>query len=142
MPLADCRTGCNGPLEEISMKKTTVYPAGSLLSAWAAYGQEVAVDWASKKITSQPSSVEKDMMVNIRVDNVNDLMFTYSISYVLKPLTISDFDSIAKAFSIAGKAAAGEAVSACDFSDVLLSQKALTDAEAAFLKAPATNKGC
>ncbi len=108
----------------------------------AAFGQEVAVDWATKKVTSQPSTIEKNTMATVRIDNVNDLMFTYSISYQLKPLAISDFDTIAKAFSIAGKAAAGEAVSSCDFSDVLASQRALTDAEAAFLQSPATASGC
>jgi hypothetical protein len=113
-----------------------------VFSACASYGQEVAVDWAAKKITSQPSSTEKDSMATVRVDNVNDLMFTYSISYQLKPLQISDFDSIAKAFSVAGKAAAAESVSACDFSDVLASQKALTDAESVLVNAPGTNQGC
>ncbi len=112
--------------------------------AWNLFGQDIIVDWASKKITSQPSSVEKDVMANMRVDNINDLMFTYSISYQLKPLAISDFDNIGKAFSIAGRAAgaAGEAVSTCDFSDVLASQKALTDAEDAFVKTPSTKSGC
>jgi hypothetical protein len=106
-----------------------------------ATGQEVVVDWASKKVTSQPSTVEKATKATVRIDNVNDLMFTYSISYQLKPAEISDFDSIAKAFSIAGKAAAGEAV-ACDFSVVLASMKAFSDAEDAFHNLPATNKGC
>jgi hypothetical protein len=102
--------------------------------------QDVVVDWAAKKLSSQPTSVEKNTQANVRVNNVNDLMFTYSISYQLKPLAISDFDTIAKAFSIAGAAAksGGEAVNACDISEVLSSQKALTDAETAFLNLPAT----
>jgi hypothetical protein len=106
-----------------------------------ANAQEVVVDWASKKVTSQPSTVEKATKATVRVDNVNDLMFTYSISYQLKPAEISDFDAIAKAFSIAGKAAAGEAVS-CDFSLVLASMKSFSDAGDAFHNLPATNKGC
>jgi hypothetical protein len=106
-----------------------------------ASGQEVVVDWATKKITSQPSTVEKATRATVRIDNVNDLMFTYSISYQVKPAAISDFDAIAKAFSIAGKAAAGEAV-ACDFSGVLAAMKALSDAQTTFLNLPATNKGC
>ena len=122
------------------MKRTAECIAYLILSAWTACAQDVIVDWAAKKVNSQPSSVEKNMRVTVRVDNVNDFMFTYSISYTLKPLTISDFDTIAKAFSIAGKAP-GEAVG-CNFSDVFATQKALTDAERAFLRAPATNTGC
>ena len=105
-----------------------------------ANAQQVVVDWASKAITSQPATVEKATKATVRIDNVNDLMFTYSISYQLKPAQISDFDAVAKAFSIAGKAA-GEAVS-CDFSSVLVSMKDFTDAEEAFHNLPATNKGC
>lgn len=107
-----------------------------------ALGQEVDVDWAVKKITYQPSTIEKDTMATVRIANVNDFMFTYSTSYQLKALAISDFDTIAKAFSIAGGKTAGEAVSSCDFSDVLASQQALRDAEAAFLQTPATGSGC
>ncbi len=113
------------------------------LAGCTAFGQKVTVDWPTKKITSQPSRVEKDTMATVEVDQVNDLMYTYSISYQLKPLTISDFTSIANAFSIAaGKAPAGESAAACDFSDVLNSQKALADAESAFLQTPATNPEC
>ena len=129
-----------------SRRRTTVRVSLTLAALVVTFvgiatGQEVVVDWASKKITSQPSTVEKTTKAAVRVDNVNDLMFTYSISYQLKPAAISDFDSIAKAFSIAGKAAAGEAVP-CDFSVVLASTKAFSDAEDAFHNLPATNKGC
>jgi hypothetical protein len=103
--------------------------------------QQVTVDWPTKKITSQPTSVEKQTNATVRVDNVNDLMYTYSVSYSLKPLTISDFDTIGKAFGIATKAAAGEAAP-CDFAAVLTAEKAFTDAEASFMNLPSTNTGC
>lgn len=123
------------------MRKLLSLIAFSLLLVRISYGQDVVVDWAAKKVTSQPSSVEKNTTATVQVNNVNDMMFTYSISFQLKPLQASDFDAIAKAFSIAGKAAAGEAVT-CDISKVLASQKALADAEAEFLNMPATNQGC
>jgi hypothetical protein len=103
--------------------------------------QDIVVNWPAKKLTSQPVSVEQAHSANIRVDDVNDLMFTYSISYQLKPLAVSDFDTIAKAFSIAGAAAAGERAG-CDISKVLAAIKALVDAEVEFLNQPATNAGC
>ena len=49
----------------------------------AGHAQEVVVDWASKKVTSQPSTVEKNTKATVRIDNVNDMMFTYSISHML-----------------------------------------------------------
>jgi hypothetical protein len=111
----------------------------------SAYAQEVAVDWAAKKITSQPSFVEKATKADVRIENVNDLMFTYSVSFQLKPLPISDFDTIAKAFSIAGgaaKAAGESATTDCDIKNLLAAVKAMSDAEAALVRQPATNSGC
>jgi len=123
------------------MRTPVMVVAMSVVWAVVAQGQQVVVDWAAKKVTSQPGTIEQKTKATVRLDNVNDMMFTYSISYQVKPAPISDFDSIARAFSIAGKAAAGEAVS-CDFSGVLASVKALVDAENDFHKLPATNKGC
>ncbi|MGC4052789.1 MAG: hypothetical protein QM757_25950 [Paludibaculum sp.] len=126
------------------MTKTVFCAMCILVSGGAAMAQDVVVDWSAKKVTSQPSSVEKNMKVNVRVDQVNDLMFTYSISYTLKPLDIADFNAIGKAFTLAGGAAkaAGEAANVCNYADVLATQEALRDAEAEFVKTPATEKGC
>jgi hypothetical protein len=112
-----------------------------LVVASTVHAQEVVVDWAAKKVTSQPSSVETSTKASVRVENINDIMFTYSISYQLKSLAVQDFDAIAKAFSIAGLAAPAEAAS-CNISEVLSSLKALTDAEMALVNEPSTDKGC
>lgn len=108
----------------------------------SAYSQQVIVDWAAKKVTSQPTTVETPTKASMLINFINDMMFSYSISYQLKPAPISDFDAIAKAFGIAGKAAGESATSECDFSDVTDTLKALSDAETAFRNTPSTSQGC
>lgn len=105
--------------------------------------QQVTVDWAAKKVTSQPSTIEKETSATVRLDNVNDLMFTYSISYQLKPVPISDFDSIAKLFVVAGKAA-GEAATDCktEAGKIVELISKLKESDQAFRNQPATNAGC
>jgi hypothetical protein len=106
---------------------------------------EVVVDWSAKKVTSPPGNINNNVKAKVRLDNVNDLMFTYPISYQLVPLQISDFDSIAKAFALAGASATkgGEAATTdCDFSKVDAAFKDLTDAQTTFLALPTVGSGC
>lgn len=108
-----------------------------------AAAQGVTVDWATKKVTSQPSTINQKTDVQVSVEHVNDVFYTYSVSATSVPASIDDFSTIAKAFGIAGLAAkgAGEAAG-CDVSTFLSSVKELTDAETAFLNLPSTAPGC
>src|SRR6266571_2023102 len=74
----------------------------------AACQQPVVVDWETKSLREHPSVVDHDTQVVIRVENVNDVMFTYSISLQGTPRQNYDFSAIEKAFALAGKGA-GEA---------------------------------
>lgn len=50
-----------------------------ILTGLGAHSQ-IVVDCVAKKVTSQPATVEKRVSVSVRIDNVNDMMFTYSVS--------------------------------------------------------------
>jgi hypothetical protein len=105
--------------------------------------QTVAIDWDSKKITSQPATINSDSNVAIDVSNVNDVLFTYSISTESTPIAIDDFSQIANAFGLSNTAAKGKGEApSCNYQDFLNSVKALVDAENVFLELPASSKGC
>lgn len=105
--------------------------------------QTVAIDWNSKTITSQPAQINSDTNVAIIVNNVNDVLFTYSISTQSTPVSIDDFSQIQKAFGLSNTAAKGQGEGApCSYQDFLNAMKALTDAEAIVFQLPSTSKGC
>jgi hypothetical protein len=82
--------------------------------------QSVAIDWSTKKLTSQPAQIQTNTTVEIDVSNVNDVFYTYSISTQSVPSQINDFAQIQNAFKVAGQAAkgAGEAPT-CNVSEFL-----------------------
>jgi hypothetical protein len=91
--------------------------------------QTIVIDWNTKKMTSAPTKINQRTLIKIEVDHVNDVLYTYSIQTEGTPRENSDFDAIAKAFSLAGKGA-GEGPG-CPQALADAAQKATTDLGAA-----------
>lgn len=74
----------------------------------AAHAQTVVVDWPGKSLVSSPAKINKKVEASIVIQNVNDILYHYSIQVVGTPRADDDFSAIAKAFSaakVAGEAA-------------------------------------
>src|ERR1039458_10326838 len=105
-----------------------LYGALSLMALPVYSQQTVEIDWSTKKLTSQPAQIQSNTNIQIDVNNVNDVLYTYSITPQSIPSQIDDFAQIANAFKIAGQAAAGKGLAAtCNVNEFLTAVKALLD---------------
>jgi hypothetical protein len=90
------------------------YVAFVLVFTPALFSQTVTVDWAKQNLVSSPAKINKKTQAQIDVQNVNDVLYTYSVQLTGAPRADDDFSTIAKAF-VAGKAAGeGAETNPCD----------------------------
>ena len=75
--------------------------------------QNVVVDWVGKNIISSPSKINKKTKAEIYVENVNDVLYTYSIQVTGVPRVDNDFGALEKGF-VVGKGAGEGAANPCD----------------------------
>jgi hypothetical protein len=112
-----------------------------LLTAATSAQQPVVVDWITKTLGDHPTTVDRDTNVVIRVENVNDVLYKYSINLTGTQRDNFDFQAISQA--ITGAKSQGESPGceqpAKDLGD---SSKALSDAVQALKKLPETGTGC
>jgi hypothetical protein len=74
----------------------------------AARAQDVVIDWAKKQIQSAPAEINSPRRITIAVVNVNDMLYTYTVSVTAVPRQISDSDAIG---ALLNSLASGPAVS-------------------------------
>jgi hypothetical protein len=56
-------------------------------TAWA---QEITIDWATKKVTSQPTEIHKGETIKVSVSEVNNILYDYTIDIQLQITSNSD----------------------------------------------------
>jgi hypothetical protein len=125
------------------MPAIKLFPLVLLLTP-SLFAQSVVVDWVGKNLVSSPAKIDKKTKAEIDVQNVNDVLYTYSIQITAVPRVDDDFGAIAKAF-VVGKGAVEGAANPCDDA-VKAAQTATTDLGAAvksFYQLPETqSKTC
>ena len=77
-----------------------------LLTAATSAQQPVVVDWITKTLGDHPTTVDRDTNVVIRVENVNDVLYKYSINLTGTQRDNFDFQAISQA--ITGAKSQGE----------------------------------
>lgn len=105
--------------------------------------QNVVVDWVAKSLVSSPSKINKKTTIEIEVQNVNDVLYTYSIQISGTPRADNDFAAIASAFG--AQKGATEGADPCPplATTVQSSSANLGSAVTAFYKLPETqSKTC
>ena len=110
-----------------------------ILNATLGVTQEIAIDWPHKKLTASPPYVEEMMKTQIRVADVNDIFYSYSIETVGRPRDNYDFANLVQA--IPAQPAGRAALAACDAVDVASAKAVQTSKQAtgdvqAFLTSP------
>jgi hypothetical protein len=84
--------------------------AGILLVGLAANAQ-IVVDWPTKTLVSYPPVLDQTMNVTVTVNNVNDLLYSYSIKVTQAPNSLNDASNFA--LQAANNAKAGLPVGDC-----------------------------
>jgi hypothetical protein len=113
----------------------------SLLFTSSLSAQTVVVDWIGKNLVSSPARINKKTQARVEVQNVNDILYKYSIQVTGTPRVEDDFSAIAKAF---GATQAGEgALVACPVSAVMKAITDLANAVSVFYQLPENqSKSC
>ena len=75
--------------------------------------QTVVLDWVGKNLVSSPAKINQKTKAEIDVQNVNDVLYVYSIQVTAVPRADDDFSTIVKAFT-AGLGAGEGAANPCD----------------------------
>lgn len=88
--------------------KKRVVVVGLLLMVFACMprvilGQDIEIDWASNsdKPDSYPALVNREQIFTVRVKNVNDILYTYTITHTSVPLPPDSFSEISKLIGLA-----------------------------------------
>jgi len=93
------------------MRKDTVVLAAALfLSALGreAHGENIIIDWEKRQLVSCPAEVDRNMTVEIRIDNVNNILYSYDVNVAAVEIVPSDGSLFAQLVGKgAGAAAAG-----------------------------------
>lgn len=76
------------------------------LTAATAKAQDIVVDWSTQTLTSSPAKVYNTMLVNVRLNNANTLLYDYKIDITATPRNPNDFGTIADILTKAAPAAA------------------------------------
>lgn len=105
------------------------------------HAQKVVIDFATKKLTESPPKINTKTTATIEVQNVNDILYRYSIVVTQTPRVHDDFSSISGAFkNIAG---AGEGAPDPDCPPLAQAvadkSKALASAQDKFYSLPVTH---
>src|SRR5205085_2786474 len=60
--------------------------------------QDIVIDWASSndKPDSYPAQINRAQTFSVRVKNVNDILYTYTITQTSVPLSPDDFSNISR----------------------------------------------
>jgi hypothetical protein len=77
-----------------------------------AKAQDVIVDWSTQSLTSSPTKVYKTMVVNVRLNNANNLLYDYKIDITATPRSQDDFGKIADLLTKSPAAAAAAVAAA------------------------------
>jgi hypothetical protein len=56
----------------------------------SARAQEISIDWATKKVTSQPTEIHKGETIKVSVSEVNNILYDYTIDIQLQITSNSD----------------------------------------------------
>jgi hypothetical protein len=106
-------------------------------------GQTVVVDWVGKTLVSSPAKINQKTSAQIEVQNVNDVLYKYSVQVAATPRVDDDFSTIAQAF-VPGKAAGEGAPDPCTdlVKAVQNAATALGTAVTAFYQTPVTGAKC
>jgi hypothetical protein len=66
-----------------------------LASVGTAQAQDVVINWSTQTMSASPSKVYNTMVVNVRLENANDLLYDYKIDITATPRNPNDFGTIA-----------------------------------------------
>ena len=60
-----------------------------------ALAQDIIIDWSTQTLSSSPAKVYNTMVVNVRLNNANTLLYDYKIDITATPRNPNDFGNIA-----------------------------------------------
>jgi len=60
-----------------------------------AFAKDVVIDWSTQTLTVSPAKVYNTMVVNVRLNNANTLLYDYKIDITATPRNPDDFGKIA-----------------------------------------------
>jgi len=64
--------------------------------------QDVVIDWSTQTLTASPAKVHNTMVVNVRLNNANTLLYDYKIDITATPRNQDDFGKIVDLLTKAG----------------------------------------